>query len=465
MTSWPQEDWLSGADRRILAWLWRAGRPAAGPAGWGHMALQTLYLSLRGAYEDRLPFQANALTFITLLGLVPALAISFAVAKGFGFAEALQKLLIDNEFMASQAEIFRQLITYVERTEVRALGVVGLAVLLVTLLWTVSSVEETFNRVWEVPFQRSYLRRFTDYLSVLVICPLLVVAATALWAGFSSHAVVRWLLDLPAVGQVAETGLNLGPFLLLAAAFVFIYLFLPNTSVPIWSALLAGAVAAGLWWAVQSVYIYFQVGVARYNAIYGGFASLPLFFVWLQVSWMVLLYGNQLGRALHVVRHGPLPRAIGAPLTPAQREALGLRLMLRVAESFYRGLRPPDENELVALAGLPMREVHRVLACLIQAGLLHPPDAGGRFYPARSLATICLADVVRALRGTASDDPGRGQDSLEAAGLDLLVQAQAAGLAALGRVSLLSLVERAAGPASACADGQSSHPETQEPPR
>ncbi|MFH1059176.1 MAG: YihY/virulence factor BrkB family protein [Pseudomonadota bacterium] len=463
MTFWPEEDWLTRADRDILAWLWRPGRPAAGMAAWGHMALQALYLSVRGAYNDRLPFQANALTFITLLGLVPALAISFAVAKGFGFAGALQKLLIDNEFMASQADIFRTIITYVERTDVGTLGVVGLAVLLLTLLWTISSVEETFNRVWEVPFQRSFLRRFTDYLSVLVICPLLVLASTALWAGFSSHAVVRWLLDLPAVGPVAETGLNLGPFLLLVAAFIFIYLFLPNTRVPLGSAILAGLVAACLWWVVQSVYIYFQVGVARYNAIYGGFASLPLFFVWLQVSWMVLLFGNELGRAYHVVRHGPLPRAISAPLKPAQQEALGLRLMLRVAASFYRGQRPPGEAELVRAAGLPAREVHRVLTCLIQGGLLHPPDAENRLYPARSLATICVADVVQAVRGVAADEPGRYLEPLETEGLNLLAEAQSAGIAALSRTSLLTLVERAAGEGPVCAAGQTPSPETQEP--
>lgn len=442
----PQDDWITQGDRRVLAWLWRPARPTAGAGRWGNLTLQVLYLAARGAYLNRLPFQANALTFITLLGLVPALAISFAVAKGFGFAEALQQLLIDNEFMASQADIFRQIITYVERTEVRTLGVVGLAVLLLTLLWTISSVEETFNQVWEAPGQRSLLRRFTDYLSILVICPLLVLAATALWAGFSSHAVVRWLLDLPAVGQVAETGLNLGPFLLLAAAFVFIYLFLPNARVPVWSALLAGVVAAGLWWAMQSLYIYFQVGVARYNAIYGGFASLPLFFIWMQVSWMVLLFGNELARAHHVCLHGPLPRAVGAPLDPAQRQGLGARLMLRVAKAFYLGQRPPTLAELARESGQPAREVLQALTALIAAGLLHPPDAEERLYPARSLATISLADLATALRGAPREPGPDTPDPGEAEALALLSRADQAGLEPLSRVSLLSLVENGDAP-------------------
>ena len=436
-----EDDWLILLDRRLVGWFWRSGFPRRGPAGWGHLALQMIYLSLRGAYFNRLPFQANALAFMTLLGLVPALAISFAVAKGFGFAEALEKLLVDNEFLASQAEIFRQIITYVRNTQVGTLGVVGLAVLLVTLLWALSSVEETFNLVWEVHFPRTLMRRFTDYLSVLVICPLLVVASAAIWAGFSSHAVVRWLMGLAVLGPMAETGLSLGPFLLLAAAFVFMYLFLPNTRVPFWSALVAGLVVAILWWAVQSVYIYFQVGVARYNAIYGGFASLPLFFIWVQVSWMVLLYGNELARAHHVCLHGPLPRMVLPRLTPAQRLELALRLMYRVARRFHQGAEPYRPEDLAAELGLPLGEVERVLDCLEQARLLIAADAQRRLMPARTLVNILVAEVVDAVQGQhetpALTDPEPGEERL----FKLLTNAAQCGRQALEGVNFLELVQ------------------------
>lgn len=435
-----EEDWLIALDRRLVAWFWRPDYPRQGPAGWGHLVLQMLYLALRGSYLGRLPFQANALTFMTLLGLVPALAISFAVAKGFGFAETLERLLVDNEFLASQAEIFRQILTYVQKTQVGTLGVVGLAVLLVTLLWTLSSVEETFNRVWEVPIQRTLLRRFTDYLSVLVICPLLVVASAAIWAGFSSNVVVRWLLGLAVLGPMAETGLSLGPFLLLTAAFVFIYLFLPNTSVPFWSALAAGLVAATLWWAVQSLYIYFQVGVARYNAIYGGFASLPLFFIWVQVSWMVLLFGNELARAHHVCLHGPLPRALLPRLTPAQRQALALRLMYRVGLRFHQGTEPLRPQDLAAELGLPLGEVERVVECLEQARILTRTDPQRRLLPARTLVGILVAEVVEAVQGhlqaPALGDCQPGEERLFA----LLREAAQCGRQTLGQVNFMDLV-------------------------
>ncbi len=446
MNAWQEEDWLARLDRRLLAWFWRPGYPQKGPAGWVHLALQVLYLSARRAYLDRLPFQANALTFITLLGMVPALAISFAVAKGFGFAQALEKLLVENEFLASQSEIFRQIITYVQRTQVGTLGVVGLAVLLLTLLWTLSSMEETFNRTWEVPAQRTMVRRFTDYLSVLVICPLLVLAATGLWAGFSSNSLVRWFLGIAVVGQMAETGLSLGPFIMLCAAFVFIYLFLPNTRVPFWSALIAGVVAAALWWAVQTLYIYFQVGVARYNAIYGGFASLPLFFIWVQVSWMVLLFGNELARSHHVCRFGPLPKALTPPLPPAQREVLALRLMYRVGLRFHQGGEPWSVQALVQALGQPPREAHKVLACLIAAGALAPPDPEGRLLPARSLDTLGLADLMGAVRGAPSGEAPPDQDRAEAHLLELWAEAEGCGRQALASHNLLEIVLQA-GPA------------------
>jgi membrane protein len=441
VAAWQEEDWLISLDRRLVAWFWRPGYPRRGPAGWGHLVLQMLYLALRGSYLDRLAFQANALAFMTLLGLVPALAISFAVAKGFGFAGALEKLLVDNEFLASQAEVFRQIISYVQNTQVGTLGVVGLAVLLITLLWTLSSVEETFNRVWEVPIQRTLLRRFTDYLSVLVICPLLVVASAAIWAGFASNAVVRWLLGLAVLGPLAETGLGLGPFLLLAAAFVFMYLFLPNTRVPFWPALLAGLVAAVLWWGVQSVYIYFQVGVARYNAIYGGFASLPLFFIWVQVSWMVLLFGNELARAGHVCLHGPLPRALLPHLSPAQRQELALRLMFRVGRRFHQGASPASPEELAGELGLALGEVERVLERLVRAGLLTAPDAQRRTMPARSLSAILVAEVVEAVQGSLDPadlgSPQPGEERL----FMLLERAAQCGRQALNGVNFADLLQ------------------------
>jgi membrane protein len=300
--------------------------------------------------------------------------------------------------------------------------------------------------------QRGWLRRLTDYLSVLVVVPLVVLATTTIWAALSSLETVQWFQGLALVGPVARWGLGLGPLLMLTAAFVFIYLFLPNTSIPFWSAALAGVVAAAMWWGVQSLYLFFQIGVARYNAIYGGFALLPLFFVWVQVSWMVLLFGNELAHAHHVCQRGLLPRAVLPRLRAAQREALGLRLMHLVARRFHAGERPATLTWLAAELNASLKEVHGLAQDLAEAELLSRPDPEGRVQPARSLATLKIDDLLAALRGEACLDPEPASGPKDEAVADLLRRARAARRETVGELTLLDLMgEPPAAPPGRCA--------------
>jgi membrane protein len=436
-----EQDWAVRLDSRIMGWLWREERPVQGPAAWANTGLQMLYVAGRNSLTDRVPFQANALTFITLLALVPALAISFSVAKGLGFSRSLREFLIQTELLASQREVLEQVLQYVQNTQVGTLGAVGVALLVVTLVLTISTVEETFNRIWNVPSQRSWLRKFTDYLSVLVICPLLVLGATGAWAAFSSNEVVLWLMDVTAAEQAAQWLPNLGPLLLIFAAFVFVYMFLPNTKVPFLSALTAGVIAALLWYLVQHLYIIFQVGVARYNAIYGGFATLPLFMIWLQVSWVVVLFGGQLSHAHHVCTRGPLPRFLARPLGQTQREAVALAVMYRVAVRFREGGLPYSQDELGRELNVMQRELKLVLDQLEQGGLVSEIGMEGVLQPARSLDSVSVADVVAVMRGSAEDhlpDPG---DSGEEALRRLLARAREQGRQVLSQTTLLELAQ------------------------
>ncbi len=394
-----EEDWLESLDRLALAWLWRADRPLAGPAAWSWLPWRVIYLALRSSFLNRLPFQASALTFMTLLGLVPALAISFSLAKGLGYAAELEKLLLNSEFTASQTEVLSRIIGYVEQTQVGTLGAVGVVILLGTLIITLSSVEETFNLAWDVRLNRSWLRKLTDYLSVLAICPLFVLAATAAWAAFSSLSVVVWVQNLEWLGPLTRWGLSLGPLALLSSAFVFIYLFLPNTRIPFLPALLGGTVAGFMWWGVQSLYIYFQIGVARYNAIYGGFASLPLFFIWVQVSWMVLLFGNELARSCHVCLHGPLPQAVQPSARGAAREFLALRLLVLVGRRFQQGGVAYSAAELALALGVSERQAAGLALELVAAGLLSGAESCAALQPARALESMLVSQALEAVRG------------------------------------------------------------------
>ena len=425
-------------DQLLADWFWRDAPQAKGPKEWIFFLARMAHLSVRNSLRDRVPFSANALTFITLLGLVPALAISFSLAKGLGFANSLRDFLLNNEFLASQKEILVQVIGYVDNTSVGTLGMVGLATLIFTLILTLSNVEDVFNRIWQVRDNRNLLRRFTDYVAVLVICPVLIMASSASWAAFSSHGVIKWLLSVEVVGELAETGLGLGPFIMLVAAFVFMYLFLPNTKVPIWSGLWAGLVAAGLWWLVQSVYINFQVGVTRYNAIYGGFATLPLFMIWLQVSWMVVLFGAELSHAHHVCRKGPWPSAFLPPFSPAQRELLGVRLFFRMARRFHRGDEPLSPRQMARDLNLPLREVNLALEPLAETGLAAPagPEA---IQPGRSLASVRLGDLIKAMRGRIYQEPEQLSPE-ERELLDILREAECAAGQRLDQVTVQDLL-------------------------
>jgi len=435
-----EQDWFSETDRAILAWLWRTGHPWGGLKRYLLGSLKVAYLSLRNSYLDRLPFQANALTFITLLGLVPALAISFSLAKGLGFADSLEGLII-NEYTASQAEVLKYIIHYVQNTKVGTLGMVGLAMLVITLVLTLSSVEETFNRIWEAPHSRSWPRKFTDYLSVMVICPLLVLAATASWAGIASHSVVQWVLETPWLGPVAAQSFKLAPLLILVAAFVFLYLFLPNTKVPFVSALLAGVVTAILWWTVQSLYIKFQLGVSRYNAIYGGFASLPLFMVWLQVSWQVLLFGAELAHAHNLVAKGTPPKDVAYRLNPAQREALALGIMQKAARRFQAGDDPWSVAQLAKELRVSKGEVWSVVDDLVSAGLLAELNQEGLVLPGRSLDNLLVCEVLAAVRGSLDEGREAREVPEDPALVTLMGKVLQAEEKALGSLRLLELAE------------------------
>lgn len=418
---------------RARAWLWDASRGSGRWRGAGVRTLQVAWLSVENALNNRLPFQASALTFVTLLGMVPALALVFALAKGFGFAETLRGLLVEN-LSDYQREILERVLVYVENTRVGTLGAVGLVLLLGTIVTTIASVEDTFNQVWHVREQRPWGRRVTNYLSILVVVPLLVVAAAATWAGLSSNAIVTWLQEVAVIGDLTRVVLRLVPVLALCAAFSFLITYLPNTRVPVRSALVAGLVAAVLWWAMQTIYIRFQVGVAKYNAIYGGFASLPLFMAWLQVSWTIVLVGAEVAHAHHLCGTGYRPAVLARVPTPHETERLTVFLMESVAGRFDRGEPAPVAADLAPDLGLDPGEVEALASPLLARGLLAKDGEGGGLRPGRSLDHITLADVVTAVHGgsPAEDRAGRGAILLDAADEERTRR--------LGRVTLQDLV-------------------------
>ncbi len=343
-----------------------ANFPRAKRAFYRH--LRILYGAVRGYLDNWCPLHASALTYTTLLSLVPLLALMFAVLKGFGVQNRLEPILLE-KLSAGSEEIVNQIILYIDKTDVKALGAVGLATLLLTAISLIGNIELALNRIWGVQRPRSFGRKFADYLSVLLTCPILFVAALGITSSIQNVSVVQSILDLPGMSYLVLFLAFLSPYVLMWIALTFIYNYLPNTKVRFASALYGGVIAGTLWQLAQWGYVHFQVGVARYNAIYGAFAQLPIFLVWLYTGWNIVLFGAVLSFAHQNVRARVKDVAL-AEATYSFREALGLKLLWLVGQNFDAGAGPASAEALADKLDVPVKLVVEILEQHVRAGFL-----------------------------------------------------------------------------------------------
>ena len=338
--------------------------------------------------------RAAALTYTTMLSMVPLLAIAFAVLKGFGVQNALEPLL--QQVAGDSRETISRIISYVNNTNVKSMGTVGLLMLVLTVISLLEQVEKAFNVTWGVEQSRTFKRRFSDYLSVVIIGPILLLAATSMTTSLQSQWLVKWLIEHTYLGDTILLLFRMVPYLFIWLAMTFLYIFIPNTRVRTGSAIMGGVIAGTAWQIAQWGYFYFQVGMANYNAIYGTMAALPIFLVWVYTSWLIVLFG------LEVVYAHQYPAATlrtGAQ-TAASRDVLALSVLLRVCSLFCTGAPPPAPHALSDELGIPLNEVDEILETLRKLHFLATiSDDGPGWLPAREPAAIMLDEVLIALRG------------------------------------------------------------------
>jgi membrane protein len=260
--------------------------------------LRIFLLTIRRFNLDKCELRASALTYYSLLSIVPVVALAFAVAKGFGFekilAQELMAKLQGHEETAQMIIGFAQ--SLLENTKGGAIAGVGIVLLFWTVIKVLGNVEKSFNDIWGVKTARAMGRKFADYLSVMMICPVLLIIASSVTVLITTR-VSSMLERLSFMGYLADVlifVLKLLPYGVIWLVFTFIYVFMPNTKVALKSALWGGIFAGTIYQLVQLAYISFQIGVSNYGAIYGSFAALPLFLVWLQLSWLIVLLGAEL---------------------------------------------------------------------------------------------------------------------------------------------------------------------------
>ncbi len=373
------------------------------PATWTTRGVRTLqfgFMLAEGFVRDSLLLRASALTYFTLLSIVPLLAIVSAVATALGVTENVVGIGLD-QIRGAFPEVAAKVEEFLANANIAALGSLGAGALLLTTLLGISNIERAVNHIWGVKQQRSWARRFPDYLAVLIVGPLLLGASLSLATTVKSQWVIEKLTQIPGFEGAFDLGLSQLPTLVLAGAFSFLYWFLPNTNVRAFSALLGGvftalAVNAGL-----AAYVGLSVGFARADVLYGGFAQFPLFFVWIYFFWAIVLFGAEIAFAYQnldlYVREVRGERA-----GPAEREAIGMRIALEIARAFRDGAEPWTDDALSVAMQVPVRTVRDVLVPLENARIVTAIAAEEReagWQLRRPADAIRATDVLAALRG------------------------------------------------------------------
>jgi len=388
--------------------------------------------------EHKCLLRATALSFTTILSLVPLFALAFAVLKGLGVQNTLEPLILEH-LTAGSGEVAERIISYINNTKMASLGAIGLVALVVTVISLLGSVEEAFNDIWGVEENRSLYRRFSDYLSVVVSGPLLLLAAMSITTSLQSQSLVRWLLSRAYFGDILLFIFYIIPYLSVWLALVCLYVFLPNTKVKIGSALVGGILAGTAWQVAQWGYLHFQIGVAKYNAVYGTLAALPVFMVWIFTSWIIVLFGVEMV-AFHQNRKIPRPYARKGELSCAARETTTLVILLTVADSFFRGESPWTLERIAEERHVPVGIARRLLSELVAAGYLVAVEGGYGYYPAREPEHIRIDGLLAYLKRQGKSYRVREADPVERIVVDLLSRLEASSGEALRGLTLKDLV-------------------------
>jgi membrane protein len=396
--------------RFFLSDLWSLDQSSFGRVRSGLIeALRIVTIVVRDVTAGEITLRAMGLVYTTLLSLVPLLAVSFSVLKAFGVHNMLEPFLV-NLLMPlgpTAVDVADHIIGFVNNMKVSVLGFMGLGLLVYTVISLIQKIEEAFNAIWHVRSLRTILQRFSDYLSVIVIGPVLVVSALGLTASLMSTEIMQRLVAIGPVGIIVSAMGSMVPYILVCAAFAFIYLFVPNTKVRVAPAI-AGAVAGGvLWETVGWGFGSFIVASARYGAIYSGFAVLVLFMLWLYLSWLILLVGAEIAFYTQNRQYLTMERDVNSR-DARFLEQLALSVMFLVARNFHSNAPPWTVDDLGRRLGVLPERLASIAEALKQAGLLaetasDPPS----FLPARDIETIAVRQVYDAVRRAGSSERGR----------------------------------------------------------
>jgi membrane protein len=373
--------------------------------------LRVILLALRGFREDKCQLRASALTFYTLLSVVPVFAMAFGVAKGFGFEEKLREQLLDK--IPGQEQVIIKIIdfsyNFLDNTKGGMIAGIGIVVLFWSVIKVLSNIERSLNDIWGIKQHRTYVRKFSDYLSMMMICPLFIIMSGSFTLLITSQ--IKFVM-----GKIALLGvfspiifflLRFTPYIIIWILFTFIYIFMPNTKVNFKSGIIAGVIAGTLYQITQLLYIDFQIVVARYNAIYGSFAALPLFLIWLQLSWIVVLLGAEISFAhQNVDTYEFEPDCL--KVSYSFKKLLTLKIVHQLIILFDKGEKPWTAVRISQELEIPIRLVRQIMYDLSMAGIIseinNKEDRSISYQPACSIDKFTISYVINSLEKYGKDE-------------------------------------------------------------
>jgi len=382
--------------------LWRTDiNPLPPQKRFGFIGLRIIAIIIKGFKNDKCSIHAAALTNITLMSLVPFMAFIFAIAKGFYPPDKLNAefAALISELPTGAKEVLNTLLEKVLSINVSAMSSVSMIIIVWTVISLMGKIEHTFNNIWGIKINRTFITKVKEYFFTLMIVPTIIVLSSSVTTALKNPRVTDSLKSYVGEAYVIYNILliALAP-MTIALAFTYLYKFLPNTKVKLIPAFIAGLVTAMLWMGVHWVYIEFQVGVANHNAIYGTFASVPLFLAWLYTSWMIILFGAEVSFA--VQNHNTYEdENMAKKYSVTTKFNLAICLTRDIAGHFMKGTEWKS-NEALNAIGIPVRLGNRVLKQLVDCHILkNVNDQEGEYLPAKDLQHLTLYDLHKALNG------------------------------------------------------------------
>ena len=381
-------------------WAYDASDPSSRRSHWHHF-LQISAMVVRDWMGGMLTLRSMSLVYTTLLSIVPLLAVSLSVLKGFGVHNQLEPALVGllAPLGEKSVEVSSKIVGFVDNMKIGVLGTLGLALLLFTVVSLIQKIESAFNATWRLQNSRNLMQRFSNYLSVVLVGPVLLFSAAGITASLSSSSILEAINNLPLMSDAIRIIGYILPYLLVIGAFTFIYILVPNTRVKPFSALYGGLVAGIMWKSSGFLFTAFVAGSTKYTAIYSSFAIMLLFMIWMFLSWLILLVGSSIAyyhqhpERLHWTE-------LSSHLSARMREQLVLQLMVNIGRAYDTGSEMPTTiDNLAAYQQVPVEILYRMLFALEADGLVRrSSDDPPCYLPARSINRISLIDILRSAR-------------------------------------------------------------------